>query len=80
MIGLENLASKLINQVSKETDKIEEARRKQVINNGGQQVQKISPQIIRGAIEDVYKTPFRLLGKLGKQKFLQLKRNLSKIF
>ena len=80
MIGLENLASKLINQVSKETDKIEEARRKQVINNGGQQVQKISPQIIRGAIEDVYKTPLRLLGKLGKQKFLQLKRNLSKIF
>ena len=45
-----------------------EARIRQVINSGGQQIQKIAPQIIWGAIEDVYKTPFRLLGKLGKQK------------
>ena len=79
MKGLDNLAPKLINQASKEIDQIAEARIRQVIDSGRQQIQKIAPQIIRGAIEDVYKTPFRLLGKLGKEKFSQLKRKLSKI-
>ena len=77
--GLDTLAPKLINQASKETDKIAEARIRQVINSGGQQIQKIAPQIIQGAIEDFYKTPFRLLGKLRKQKFSQLKQKLSKM-
>ena len=80
MKSLDNLAPKLINQASKEIDKIAEVRIKQVINSGGQQIQKMAPQIYREAIEDVYKTPFRLLGKLGKQIFSQLKRKLSKIF
>ena len=62
---LDNLAPKLINQASKEIDKITEARIRQFINSDRQQILKIAPQIIRGAIEDVYKTPFRLLGKLG---------------
>ena len=35
-----------------------------VINDGGQQIQKFEPQIIREAIEDVYKMPFRLLGNI----------------
>ena len=80
MKGLDTLAPKMIGQASKEIDKITEARISQVIDNGGQQIQKIAPQIIRGAIEDVYKTPFRMLGKLGKQKLSQLKRKLLKVF
>ena len=80
MKRLDTLASNLINQVSKEIDKIAEARIRQAINSSGQQIQKIAPQIIRGAIEDIYKIPLRLLGKLGKQRFSQLKRKLSKIF
>ena len=79
MKDLDNLAPKLISQTSKEIDKIAEARIRQAINSGGQQIQKIAPQIIRGAIEDVYKTPFRLLGNLGKQKFNQLKRKIFKL-
>ena len=63
---LDNLAPKLINQASKEIDKITEVRIRQFINSDRQQILKIALQIIRGAIEDVYKTPFRLLGKLGK--------------
>ena len=78
--GLDSLPSKLIGQALKEINKINEGRIRQVINKGRQQIQKIAPQIIRRAIEDVYKTLFRLLGKLGKLTFLQLKRNLSKIF
>ena len=45
MKSLDNLAPKLINQASKEIDKIAEARIKQVINSGGQQIQKMAPQI-----------------------------------
>ena len=71
------LAPKLINQTSKEIDKIAEVRIKQAINDGRQQIQKIAPEIIRGAIEGVYKTPFRLLGNLGKKKFAQLKRKIG---
>ena len=41
MKGLDNLAPKLISQRSKEIDKITEARIKQAINCGGQQIQKI---------------------------------------
>ena len=54
--GLNTLTPKLINQTSKEVD-------------------KIAPQIIRGAIENVYKTPFRLLGNFGKQKFRKWKKD-----
>ena len=46
MKGLDTLATKLTNQASKEIDKIAEARIKQVINSGGQQIQKLEPQII----------------------------------
>ena len=77
MKGLDMLAPKLINQTSKEIDKIAEVRIKQAINDGRQQIQKIAPEIIRGAIEGVYKTPFRLLGNLGKKKFAQLKRKIG---
>ena len=76
--NLNNTAPKLINQTSKEVDKIAEARIREVINDGGQQIQKIAPQIIHGAIEDIYRTPFRLLGKFGKQKFSELKQKFLK--
>ena len=79
MKGLNTLAPKLINQTSKEVDKIAEARIRQVINDGGQQIQKIAPQIIRGTIEHVYKIPFRLLGNSGKQKLSQIKKKISKL-
>ena len=37
-------------------------------------MEKVLPKIIRGAIEDVYKTPFRLLGNLGKEQFQKIKK------
>ena len=77
MNGQHLLAPKLIGQASREIDKIAEARVKQLINKSIQQFQKIAPQIIRGAIEDVYKTPFRLLGNLSK-KNCSIEKKLSK--
>lgn len=44
--GLYALAPKLINHSSKENDKIKEATIRQLINKGGQRIQKIAPQII----------------------------------
>ena len=41
MKGLDMLAPKVIGQASKEIDKIAEARIRQVINDGGQQIQKL---------------------------------------
>lgn len=41
-------------------------------------MEQIAPKIIKGAIEEVYKTPFRLLGNLGKKQFAKIKRKLFK--
>ena len=46
MKGLDTLAPKVIGQASKEIDKIAKARIRQVINGGGQQIQKIAQYII----------------------------------
>ena len=46
MKGLDTLAPKVIGQASKEIYKITESRIRQVINDAGQQIQKIVPQII----------------------------------
>ena len=50
MKDLDNLAPSLINQASKEIDKIAEGKIRQVINSGGQQIQKTTPEIIWGAV------------------------------
>lgn len=42
-------------------------------------MERIGPRIIRGAIEDIYKTPFRLLRNIGSQKLAQVKRKLKSI-
>ena len=49
------------------------------MSQGRQQIQKTAPQIIWGAIEDIFKTPYRLLGNLGKKKINQLKQKLSRL-
>ena len=53
--GLVALAPKIITQATGQFDQIAQ---------GGQQVEKIAPKIIKSAIEEVYKTPFRLVGKI----------------
>ena len=34
---------------------------------GGREAERVLPKILRGAIKDVYQTPFRLPGSFGKQ-------------
>ena len=73
-----SVAPSLINQTTKNLDRIAQRRIQQAIGQGGNEIQRIAPQIIRGEIEDFYKTPFRLLGSFGKKKLNQLKRKFKK--
>ena len=65
MEGLDALASKIIKHAKGQLDQIAPWHIQQVKNQGGQQVEKIAPKVIKGGIEEVYKTPFRLLGRFG---------------
>ena len=44
-----------------------------MLNEDEQKIEKSAPKVIRGAIEDVCKTPFRILGNFGKGKLAQFK-------
>ena len=43
---------------------------------GGAEIKRVLPKNLRGAIEDVYQTPFRLLAKFGKQQFNKIKKKI----
>ena len=57
--GINNIAQERINQI---------------ISQGGKEVERVLPKILRGAIDDVYQTPFRLLGNFGKQQLNKIKK------
>ena len=60
-------APKLTKKASTELNLIIKQRIDQFISRGGREVECILPKIIRGAIEDIYRTTFRLLGNFGKK-------------
>ena len=69
---------KMISQATGEINKIAQQRIDQVVRSGGAEIERVALKIIRGAIGEVYKTPFRLLGNLGKKQFQKIKRKLFK--
>ena len=56
------LAPQIISRGSRELDAIAARCINQLTRTTANEIQRIAPGIIRGAIEEVYKTPFRLLG------------------
>ena len=72
------IAPAIIKQATGQIDKNAQDRINQVIRSGGAEVERLLPKIICRAIEDVYKTLFRLLGNLGKQQFQKIKKNIKK--
>ena len=60
------IAPGIINKATSD-NKIAQQRIDQAIRTGGAEIERVAPKIIRGAIKEVYKTPFRLLGNLGKK-------------
>ena len=65
-----------IKTATNDINSITEQRINQIISQCGKEVEQVVPKILRGAIEDVYQTPFRLLGNFGKQ---QLNKTKTKI-
>ena len=80
LIGLDALAPKIIKQATGQVNQIAQRRIQQIKNQGGQRVEKIAPKIIKGAITEVYKRPFRLLGRFGKKQLCSTGREIKKIF
>ena len=72
------IAPGIINKATADINKLAKQRIDQVIRQGGAEVERVAPKIIRGAIEEVYKTPFRLLGNLDKKHSMKIKRRLFK--
>ena len=66
----------VIKAATNDISKIAEQRINQIISKGGAEVERVLPKILREAIEDVYQTPFRLLGNFGKQQFNKIKRKI----
>ena len=67
-----------INKATSDINKIAEQRIDQVIKTGGAEIKRVAPKVIRGAIEEVYKAPFGLLGNLGEKQFQKIKRKWFK--
>ena len=73
MNRVDELAPELVRTAGRELDMIAVRRINQIAHRSGETIQRIAPGIIRGAIEELYKTPFRLLGQFGRKKYKQLK-------
>ena len=73
---MRNIARELIKNARSEINNMAQQRINQVISQGGKEIERALPKILREAIEDVYQTPFRLLRKFGKQQLQRIKNNL----
>ena len=69
---------KNITKPTSDINKIAKDRVDQTVRTGGAEIERIAPKVIKGAIEEVYKTAFRLLGNLGKKHFQKIKIKLFK--
>ena len=72
------IAPGIINKATSDINKIAEQRIDQAIKTGGAEIKRVAPKVIRGAIEEVYKAPFGLLGNLGEKQFQKIKKKLFK--
>ena len=66
----------IIKNACSENNNIAQKKINQIIRQGGQEVELIFPNILRGAIKDVFQTPFRLLGNFGKQELQKFKTKI----
>ena len=73
--NLDKSAPALIQNLSGELNNILEQRIHQLIP---EQIKQLGPPLLKGAIEDTYKTPFKLLGKFGKSKLAEARQRLNK--
>ena len=75
---LDKIAPGIIKNASGQIDEIAKKRIEQIIKQGGAEVERVAPKIIRGALEELYSTPFRMLGNFGEKQVQKIKRQLFK--
>ena len=75
---LDKIAPGIIKNASGQIDEIAKKRIEQIIKQGGAEVERVAPKIIRGALEELYLTPFRMLRNFGKKQVQKIKRQLFK--
>ena len=68
----------MIKAVTNNINEIAKDRINQIISQGDKELERVLPKILRGAIEDAYQTPFRLLGNFGKQQFNKIRKKISR--
>lgn len=73
---LGKVALDIIRNASSEINNVAQQIINKIISQGGKEIERVLLNILRGAIEDVYQTPFRLLGKFGKQQLQKLKNKI----
>ena len=74
--GVRKIAPGIIKNATKETIYIAQQRINQIISHGDKEAERVLPKILRGTIDYMYQTPFRLLRNVAKQ---QLNKTKSKI-
>ena len=75
--NLDKSAPPLIKNLSRDVNKILERRINQIITQRGAELKQIGPKLLKGAIEDPFKTPIRLLENFGKKKSAEAKQKLK---
>ena len=70
------VAPGVIKNASNEINNVGQQRTDQMIKQGGQEMERVLPKILIGAMEDVYQTLFRLLGNFRKQQLNKQKKKI----
>ena len=59
-----------------EINNIAQQRINQIMHQGGQELERVLPKILRRGIKDIYQMPFRMLGNFGKQQLKNVKNKV----
>ena len=68
----------MIKAAANDVNAVATDRINQITTQGVKEMELVLPKMLRGTIEDVYQTPFRLLGDFGKQQFNKIKKKILK--
>ena len=72
------VASGVIKTAANNINVIATDRINQIINQVSKELEHVLPKILRGVIEDIYQTPFRLLRNFGKQQLNKIQIKLMR--
>ena len=72
------VAPSIIKNATNKINNIKKDRIDQIISQGGKEIERIFAEVFRGPIEDVYKTPFRMLENFGRHQWNKVIKKILK--